>query len=344
MLVEIVPRLISKGYDVDVLVFDGSCSPFMDELKKSSVRIISLDGENKSPYALSHLFQMVKIVGEYDIVHSHTTPAQIFTVLSRVISFSSPRLITTEHNTFNRRRGHFFYKLLDKAMYYFYDSIICISDKSKENLVNHIGESDKIVVVKNGIDIEKFEKAEPLLRRSLGLEETDFVLIMVARFMRAKDQDTIIKALQNLPSHYKLLLAGNGERKEFCEHLSKELRVDDRVLFLGNRADVPQLLHTADVVLMSSHWEGLSLSSVEGMAVGKPFVASRVDGLKEVVDGAGILFNEGDYKELSEILCLLEKDKGLYNNVAEKCLLRAREYDIGKMVSSYCEIYNHILN
>ena len=61
-----------------------------------------------------------------------------------------------------------------------------------------------------------------------------------------------------------------------CEILVHDCGVDDRVLFLGIRSDVPQLLKTADVTVMSSHFEGLSLSSIEGMTVGKPFVAIRL--------------------------------------------------------------------
>lgn len=90
---------------------------------------------------------------------------------------------------------------------------------------------------------------------------------------------------------------------------------------------------------MSSHWEGLSLSSLEGMSSGKPFIASDVDGLHEVVNGYGILFPEGNDKVLSEIILKLMSDKTLYTNIAQKCQKRAEEFDIEKTTSSYLTIY-----
>ena len=94
---------------------------------------------------------------------------------------------------------------------------------------------------------------------------------------------------------------------------------------------------------MSSHYEGFGLTSVEGMASGKPFIASDVDGLREVVEGAGFLFKHGDYKQLSNIILELTQNADLYNTVAEKCFHRARQYDISKMVDGYMSVYQNLL-
>ena len=94
---------------------------------------------------------------------------------------------------------------------------------------------------------------------------------------------------------------------------------------------------------MSSDFEGLSLSSIEGMAAGKPFVASNVDGLREVVNGAGLLFENSNSQALADTILTLYNDKKLYDNVAEKCEKRAGEFDINKMVDSYLDVYNSLL-
>ena len=95
---------------------------------------------------------------------------------------------------------------------------------------------------------------------------------------------------------------------------------------------------------MSSHWEGLSLSSLEGMSSGKPFIASDVDGLHEIVNGYGILFPEGNDKDLSGIILKLMTDKTLYTNIAKKCQKRAEEFDIQKTVNYYLNAYQKILH
>ena len=96
--------------------------------------------------------------------------------------------------------------------------------------------------------------------------------------------------MAQLSESYRLQLVGNGPRLTELEALVQKLRLADRITFLGNRTDIPELMETSDVMVLSSHWEGLSLSSIEGMASGRPFVASDVDGLREVVQGAGVLF------------------------------------------------------
>ena len=84
--------------------------------------------------------------------------------------------------------------------------------------------------------------------------------------------------MQLLPLEVKLVLAGEGVLKKKCQDLVETLKLKERVVFLGLRMDIPQLLKTADVVVLSSKYEGLSLSSIEGLAAGKPFVASDVPG------------------------------------------------------------------
>ena len=112
--------------------------------------------------------------------------------------------------------------------------------------------------------------------------------------------------------------------------------------FTGNRNDVPQVLKSSDVIVMSSHYEGLSLSSIEGMAVGKPFVASDVDGLHEIVEGAGILVPHQDEKSLAEVLLRLREDTSYAGQVAASCMDRARQYYFSKMAEAYLEVYESL--
>ena len=121
--------------------------------------------------------------------------------------------------------------------------------------------------------------------------------------------------------------------------LARELNVEKKVVFLGIRTDIPQLLKTADIIVLSSHYEGLSLSSIEGMASGKPFIASNVPGLKAVVQGAGLLFEDNNEKQLADHIRHLINDEKFYSEVASKCVERANQYDIKKMVEKQVALY-----
>jgi glycosyltransferase involved in cell wall biosynthesis len=124
--------------------------------------------------------------------------------------------------------------------------------------------------------------------------------------------------------------------------LVTELGLSKRVHFLGIRMDVPKLLKTADIVVLSTHFEGLSLSSIEGLASGKPFVASEAPGLLEIVYNAGVLFPVGDEKALAEEINLLLTDKNHYDAVAFNCMQRAKKYDIKNMIDSHIKLYNSL--
>ena len=119
--------------------------------------------------------------------------------------------------------------------------------------------------------------------------------------------------------------------------------MQERIFFLGVRTDVPSLLKTADISVVSSHWEGFGLVAVEGMAVGKPLIASDVAGLSNVVKGAGILFEKGNDKELAKIIQELLADDKYYKKVAEAGFERAKQYDINSMVEKQIQLYNELL-
>lgn len=167
---------------------------------------------------------------------------------------------------------------------------------------------------------------------------------MVAAFRWEKDQPTLIRAMARLPERYHLYLVGKGNRQAECEGLARQLGVGARVHMLGQRGDVPRLLAESDIVVMSSHFEGLSLSSVEGMASGKPFVASDVDGLREVARDAGLLFPHEDDRTLAEVLGRLGDDPAYAASVADRCRRRAAQYDIRTTIDAYAALYRRMLD
>lgn len=336
LVTDLVPRLKERGHQVDVAVFDGLETPFMKQLETQGCKVISL---GKSMYSLIHIFRLRKLMKDYDIVHTHNTYPQLYAAIANL--FVKTKLITTEHSTNNRRRKYGIFRILDRWMYAQYDQVICISDKAYDNLRDYIGQDENVSVVYNGVDVEAFHNAKPINVEKSG----KFIIVMVASFHWQKDQDTLIRTLAMLPKNkFELWLVGDGNRRPILEKLAAELGVQDNVKFWGIRTDVAQILHAADVIVMSSHFEGLSLSSIEGISVGKPFIASDVDGLHEVVEGAGVLFPHQDASALAAILQELKGNNDYYEEVASACYERAKKYDIKNTVDSYESIYNFTLN
>ncbi len=343
LMVDLLPRLRDIGYEVDLLTFNGDQTPFRTELQSKGINVYDFgNGESlASLYSPLNILRLIPFMRKYDVVHTHNTAPQLFAAIAGTLGRA--KLITTEHNTSNRRRGSRVMASIDKLMYQRYSHIICISDKAEENLREHLGRiNTEISTINNGVDIDLFAKAESNgeLER---LAPNSTKIVMVAGFRAQKDQDTLIKSLRYFPDRFNLFLVGDGERRAELENLAKKMNLTHRVHFLGIRTDIPQLLHEADYVVMSSHFEGLSLSSVEGMSVGKPFIASDVDGLREVVDGAGVLFAHQDAEGLAKEILKLDANPEIYEEVADICLERAKQYDISKMVDSYHKLYSEIL-
>ena len=118
--------------------------------------------------------------------------------------------------------------------------------------------------------------------------------------------------------------------------------ISDRVSFLGIRKDVPRLLKSVDVVVLSSHFEGLSLASVEGLASGKPLIASDVPGLTEVVEGAGILFEDNNEKQLANLILSVCTNDIINKKTISDCINRSKKFDILTMTQKYSDLYKEL--
>lgn len=339
LAVQMADMLRLRGHEVGIAVLDGERTSLSEQAKSKGIPVIRLGGSAYNPLAILKIARLMK---GYDVVHAHNASPQFFAAIASLFAGKGAKLATTEHNTTNRRRGSRLWRLADRWMYGRYSMIACIAEPARDNLSRHLGRyEDRMTVIHNGIDLEAFRDPAPCpdARR----DNCKCNIIMVAGFREQKDQDTLIRAVALLPeSRFHLWLVGDGSRRPQLEALIKSERAEDRCTLLGLRSDVPSLLRTADITVMSSHYEGLSLSSVEGMAAGKPMIASDVPGLKEVVGGAGILFPEGDSQELARILAKLADDRSFYDAIAAQCLERARQYDIRKMIDRYENLYHQV--
>lgn len=356
LVVNLMPRFRALGHEVGVVVFNGEHTALMERLEREcpQCKIYRLGTSYYNPW---YIVKLIRIMRKYDVVHTHNSSPQLFAAIANI--FCHKRLVTTEHNTNNRKRGNTILSMIDKWMYPQYDKVICISDQAEENLREYLKNDNvndnetlryedgnwnqfsikrkgNICTIYNGVDVEAIHLAQPVME----LKGDKFVVVMVAGFRPQKDQDTLVKAMALLPKEqYELWLVGDGVRRESVERLVLSLGLQDNVKFLGLRTDVPNILKTADVVVMSTHYEGLSLSNIEGMAAGKPFVASDVEGIHEVTEGFGILFPHEDVEALAKIIQHLHDNLDYYKEIADNCYKRAKQFDISTMVSRYSDIY-----
>lgn len=344
LLLDTIPKYNASGLSMDLLLLNGTNYPFLAELKKQNDVTIFNFGTG-SVYNPLHIFRLIKILRKYDLVHVHLFPALYWVGMAKMVSFSRTPLLFTEHNTSNRRRGNPFFKILDKWMYSRYCKIITISSEVDAGIKKHLGfKEHRFEYIQNGAPVDEIGATVPASRESLGLEKTDKVIVQVSSFTPQKDQNTLLKAMAQLDDSVKLLLVGDGPLINASKELASDLNLGTRVQFLGIRMDVPALLRMADIVVLSTHYEGLSLSSIEALASGKPFVASEAPGVTNMLADAGILFPIGDETTLTEALEKLFESPEHYADVAVKCLARAQQFSIDTMMEKHKHLYSEVIN
>ncbi len=337
LLVDLVPLLNRQPYEVAVLLIDGQDSFLLKQLRQTGVMVHTL-GKNHNIYNPILVFGLIKYIRKYDIIHSHLFPTQYWTALASLFVFPRKILITTEHSTDNRRRNISWMYPADRFIYRNYNKIIAISAQTYQALASYLKSNDNIITIENGVNIASYQSGYKIRNLSNPL----FVITQIAGFRIEKDQKTLIRTMKNLPDYFHLWLVGLGTEINACKQLVEDLHLSHRVDFLGIRDDVPDILQKSDVVVMSSHWEGFGLAAVEGMAAGKPVVASDVPGLREVVEGAGVLFGAGQTHELAAILKELHDDHVYYEKTADLCKARALQYDVGNMAERYLSLYQEL--
>lgn len=347
LIEEALPIMKRDGEDVEVLLLSDNNNVFDESLKNNKVKVTVLSNTRKLISIVNIYFIRKHIIkGKYDIIHTHLFPTNYLTPIAvNTIFRNKPKLITTEHSTHNRRREKKLYKLIERYIYSIYDKVISISDDTHNNLVNWLGikghDLNKFIVIGNGVNLTRYGKAEPYKKSQINptFDDETILLCMVGRFSKQKDQLTLIKAMKGLQNNVHLLLIGEGPLKDTIQKEVQVNSLENNVHFLGFRNDIEEIFKSVEVIILSSNWEGFGLAAVEGMASGKPVIASDVPGLSKVVKHAGILFEKGNSLELQISIKQLIHNKEEYEIVARKCLARSKDYDIDKMVRKYLNHY-----
>ncbi len=276
----------------------------------------------QKPSQVGAAFHFARVLRQHrvDILHSHLFYASLFAspigCLCRV-----PLILETPHVREQWRRGWFKSRyVVDRFVGRFVDYYIAVSEANARYLVEEKGlPPEKIVVIHNGCDLERFDPGRPAsrdLKRSLGFDERDPVLIAVARLEPQKGHSVLLNALPLVRRDFhrvRLVCVGEGSLRDDLEKQARALGLEEFVRFVGYRSNVPDWLALADITVLPSLYEGLPLAAIESLGAGKPVVATSVDGTPEVVaDGrTGLTVPRGDAQRLAGAICRLLSDPEL---------------------------------
>jgi len=337
---ELAPLLKQNGLDVSVLVLRRLASPLEAVIERNGVPLLTTQSDRI--YSPRQSCQLSTRFRDFDIVHAHLFPAQLWTAAARSRSARAPILITTEHNTENNRRRAWL-RPVDRFIYSRFDHIVCNSQATRTRLHEWVpAVRTEMSVVPNGISLQRLAQARPIPKKDLIQREDVPLLISVARFEPQKDHSTLLRALARIGAPAHLLLVGDGELKPALERLATELGIRERIHFLGRRADVPDLLRSADVFVHSTHSDGFCIAALEAMAAGLPVIATRVPGLADVVGGAGMLVPPQDPEAFGSAISSLLASGEQRAALSRAALRRAQDFTIEATAAAYIDLYTRL--
>lgn len=302
--------LHDMGYKVYVATNGSEEFPYCDEK-------IVIPFE-RSPFKFNNIkaiFKLKKIIDKenFDLIHCHTPMGGVVTRLAaRKARKKGTKVIYTAH-------GFHFYKgapLINWLLFYpvekwlarYTDVLITINSEDYELAKNKFKKTKIKFINGVGIEPEKFdikmtdnEKME--LRKSLGLKKDDNTIIYVAELSKRKNQSMAIKVIKELSLKYsniKFLVVGKDSYNGVYQDLTKNLNLEDNIIFTGIRNDVPKLMKISDIAISTSRQEGLPVNIMEAMLCNLPIVATNCRGNRDLIKKDFIV-------ELDDIKTMAEK-------------------------------------
>lgn len=343
-------------YLYDVTVACGPAGPLVARLHKEGIRAVEIPGLTRDPNPLADLVALVRLSRwmrreRFALVHCHSTKAGLLgRVAARVAGV--PVVLFTAHGWPFAGTGlppivRAVLSLAERTVARMSTAIICVSHHDEEAALRAgIGPRERLVVIHNGVAPEPYLADAPAQESGIGSGEPCTV-VMVGRFKEPKDPVTLVKAWAHVDAAHRLLLVGDGPTRPEVEALILEQGLEGRVEVLGAREDVPVLLRSADIFVLSSRWEGMPLAVIEAMMGSLPVVATDVGGISEaVVHGeTGFLVPPGSPEALAVALDRLLTDPILRRRMGRAGNLRAMEhFTEERMLAETAAVYERVLS
>jgi glycosyltransferase involved in cell wall biosynthesis len=269
---------LSKSEEVEVIVFQEAS--FLERFDKNIPVHLLRSSTGRFNFLLyKELYKQIKKI-QPDLVHTHGAKAsQIFYYLNLFLHIPH---ISTKHNS---RKGKIFNKL---------SHVTAVSNGVKESMDN-----SNTKVIYNGIYPKHIAPKE--------LKNTIFTMLAVGRLDKVKGFDILIKECSKLQFPFLLQIVGEGDEYENLKQLINELNLQEKVKLLGFSSQIPLFMQSSDVVVISSHTEGLSLVMVESLFYANILISTKVSGPIETLDEKFLIDNFNIANKIEEVYYNQEK-------------------------------------
>lgn len=337
----------NAGHHVTVFTYAG----ILDEKGSQLHRLLVNSGvqyrsanivDNRKKYKVPAILrQLIKDICP-DAIHSHLEQSDIFLAIATIGLAKRPIIIRTIHNIFAPKSipvpAH---RWMSRR---FTRTIAC--GKAVASQYPYLGLD--ACCIENGIDLSLVVPKRPreVIRNELRLAEDDLCLINVGSFHHRngalqKAQDVIVDALALITSkRYRMLFLGDGAHRPAIEQRAHASGVADRCTFLGNVHNPADYLQAADLAIMPSRFEGMSIACIEAVCLSKPVVLSDIPSFEAFRGDATIFVEKESPGDLARAICQYFADPSSFNDLAEEHAGAYRKaFSIERVAERYLEVY-----
>lgn len=321
----------------------GEDGPIANRLRDLGVKVEIISGMRSSISPIRDLKSVIKLLNILNeenpcLVHAHSTKAGMVARLASLVA--RVPVIYTVHGWGWRGMSKSKHRLIiavEKLLYRLSkNTFIYVSKSVEQEGLQILGIPQTAgTVIHNGV---------PDLGESPFLDSGPIKILMVARVDRSKDHDTLLQAFANISEGYELWLCGEGtDSARFKEQIKKFLipHKQEKIRLLGEVSDISDLLAQVDIIALISNFEALPLSIIEGMACGKPVIASDIGGIPElVIHGEnGYLVPERNYIALAKFLERIQDTEIRRGMSIKSRKMYKADFQVAKMTTQIRSLY-----
>lgn len=351
-LIPHIKRLMEQGHIVECA--SSKTGSFFDDLINIHSLIMHQIDFERSPYNIKNIRAyktLNKLVedNKYDAIFCHEP---IGGIMGRLVGHKHKcKVIYMAH-------GFHFFKgapIINNTIYYFvekffsrYTDVLLTINEEDYQATKKMYAKQRVKINGIGIDIHKFvcDTSCDKLRSEWKLKNSDFLLISVGELIKRKNHLSVIKAIAKLNNpciHF--FIAGNGELKETIQKQIKLLNLENQVHLLGYRRDINELCNSADVFLLPSFQEGLSVALMEAMACRKPIIASRIRGNIDLIDEekGGILVDVCDVNGYAKAIQFMHDNRDILYEYGKYNEQKVKKFDIESVKKQLDPVYKKCL-
>lgn len=325
--------------------------PFAQVAEQAGVVSFVLPMRNKLDFHVVGKIKAAIASFKPDIVHTHGVRANL---LGRVAAAQAGRpVVTTVHSLLAMdypdpvsRLANALAERVTRGMTCHF---IAVSNELRQALIRQGIPCERITAVHNGVDPARFDPADVTEPKRAGYAPDEPLVGIIARLHAVKGHRLFLQAAQEILAkkpgvHF--LVVGTGPDEKSLKKMAGDLKISEAVNFMGFVDDIPSLLSTLDVLVVSSRWEGFGLTAAEGLAMAVPVVATEVGGLPEIIRPfeTGLLVPYGNSSAMADaVIWILEHGREAREMAARGQKMVRREFTAHQMAIRTVEVYRKVV-